>query len=553
MRTKRFSGTGFSEIGRAGPTKNFVRIDPNASQSRRKSHNDHGPAHLLSQSPETTQRRKSMITMQSVRGSLRLAERLSGKTGATHSLLATPALTANRQYSVHFRKPDPNKPRLVLAYSGGLDTSCQLAYLTQELGMEVCAYIADLGQDEIASQKEKDAVRDKAQQSGAYAFYCEDVKNEFVNDFVLEFFKCGQLYERRYMLGTSIARPCIGKRQVEIATKEKATHVSHGSTGKGNDQVRFELCYLAMDPKLQIVTLWRDPTYCKKFKGRQDLIEFAKASGIPVGASKKHSYSEDENCMHISYESGELEDPAYESGELEDPAFPGSKNEYPGLVLKKKTVDIKDAPDAPEQYEDLTIDFKAGKPIKVSGPGGVSHDFEKTPFEAYNYLNKIAGKHGVGRADLVENRFVGLKSRGCYETPAGTVLYAALVDLEALTMDREVMRLRDQLGLKYAENVYNGFWFSPEMDFLRNAMNYAARSTDGKVEVRLHKGSVMARGRSSVNSLYSQSLVSMDEHGGFDPTMGTGFIKTLSTRLKAVRARDEKAGLLPKEVALKKL
>eukprot|EP00457_Paulinella_chromatophora_P006823 gb/GEZN01006842.1/.p1 GENE.gb/GEZN01006842.1/~~gb/GEZN01006842.1/.p1 ORF type:complete len:476 (-),score=66.87 gb/GEZN01006842.1/:151-1578(-) len=473
------------------------------------------------------------------------AFRSSALCSSTRSLLtaspASPAISTrlSREYHVQFRKPDPSKPRLVLAYSGGLDTSCQLAYLTQTLGMEVCAYIADLGQDDLNTQAAKDAVRDKAKQSGAYAYYCEDVKDEFVRDYILEYFKCGTLYEKRYLLGTSIARPCIGKRQVEIATKEQATHVSHGSTGKGNDQVRFELCYLAMDPKLKIVTLWRDPTYCKMFQGRQDLIDFATKAGIPVGASKKHSYSEDENCMHISYE----------SGELEDPAFPGNKHEYPGLVLKKKTVDIKDAPEKPV---DLRVHFEKGKASAIEGPEG-KFDFTKTPFLAYDYLNKVAGKHGVGRADLVENRYVGLKSRGCYETPAGTVLYAALTDLEILCMDREVMRLRDQLGLKYAENVYNGYWFSPEMDFLRNSMDYASRATTGQVDVRLNKGNVMCRGRSSPNSLYSMKMVSMDEHGGFDPTAGTGFIATLSNRLKAVRARDEKAGLLPKEMALKKL
>merc|ERR1719353_360750 len=342
-----------------------------------------------------------------------------------------------------FREPDPNKPKLVLAYSGGLDTSTQLAWLVNELGYEVCAYIADLGQDDTLEEKDREEICAKAEQSGAYAFYCEDLRKDFVTDFVFPTIKANTLYEGRYLLGTSVARPCIAKRQVEICWEEGANHISHGSTGKGNDQVRFELCYLGMDATLDCVTLWRDPEYLERFDGRQDLIDYATAHGISVGATKKHSYSEDENLMHISYESGELEDPAY----------PGNQNEYPGLVLKKKTREIDQCPDTPAN---LTIGFEKGTPVYVKNEddGTLIED----PLELFLYLNKIGGEHGVGRIDIVENRFVGMKSRGCYETPAGTILYSAHLDLEVLTMDREVMRIRDTLQVKFTELVYNGAW-----------------------------------------------------------------------------------------------
>ena len=422
-----------------------------------------------------------------------------------------------------FRKPDPSKKRLVLAYSGGLDTSTQLAYLARERGFEVCAYIADLGQSDVLSESDKAAIKTKAALSGAYAFYCEDLRREFVEDFVFPMISSNAIYEGRYLLGTSIARPCIGKRQVEICHREGATHISHGSTGKGNDQVRFELCYLGMDPSLKCVTLWRDPTYCDRFQGRQDLIDYASQFNIPISQTKKHSYSEDENCLHISFESGELEDPSY----------PGNKVEYPGLVLQKMTRNIMNTPDTPAN---LSLEFKSGICVKVinDDDGKVLTD----TVELFSYLNQVGGEHGVGRIDIVENRFVGMKSRGCYETPGGTILYSAHHDLELLVLDREVMRIRDQLSLKYAELVYNGFWFSPEMAFLKNSMEYAQKPVSGKVSLRLHKGNVMNRGRTSPNSLYDADIVSMDAHGSFDPTAATGFINTLSTRLKAAKKRD---------------
>jgi len=422
----------------------------------------------------------------------------------------------------HFREPDPSKPRLVLAYSGGLDTSCQLSWLAKEKGYEVCAYIADLGQDDTLDQSAIDAIREKAEISGAYAFYCEDLKEDFVENYVFKSIQASALYEGRYLLGTSIARPCISARQVEICKAENATHISHGSTGKGNDQVRFELAYLGMDPTLTCVTMWRDPEYLETFQGRLDLIDYAEREGIPVSATKKVSFSEDENCMHISYE----------SGELEDPAFPGHTHEYPAEMWKK-TTPLEDTPDTPCN---LTIDFVKGNPVKVTN---VDDGTVVTgSLDLFMYLNKVGGEHGVGREDIVENRFVGMKSRGCYECPGGAILFRSHLDLETLCMDREVMRIRDGLTVKFSELAYNGFWFTPEMTFLRSTMELSQAAVTGSVDVRLFKGNVINRGRSSPFSLYNQDLVSMDIEGGFNAEMSTGFIQTLSTRLKASAARD---------------
>lgn len=423
-----------------------------------------------------------------------------------------------------FREPDASKPKIVLAYSGGLDTSCQLSWLAKEKGFEVCAYIADLGQDDVLNPKDVEEICAKAEQSGAYAFYCEDLRKDFVENYIFKSIKGNGLYENRYLLGTSVARPCIGKRQVEICWEEGAKHISHGSTGKGNDQVRFELCYLGMDHSLDCVTLWRDPEYLSKFEGRQDLIDYATTQNIPISQTKKHSYSEDENMMHISYE----------SGELEDPAFPGHENEYPGMVLKKKSVGVMEAPDEPAK---LTLEFKAGVPVRVKNfdDGTEISDSVKM----YEYLNKIGGEHGVGRVDIVENRFIGMKSRGCYESPAATILHHGLRDLEVLCMDREVQRIRDTMAVKFSELIYCGYWFSPEMDLLMTVMDKAQEHVCGTVDLQLHKGNVIMRGRSSPLSLYNQDLVSMDIEGGFNPEISTGFIQTLSTRLKASAARDK--------------
>eukprot|EP00938_MAST-03A_sp_MAST-3A-sp1_P002688 g2688.t1 len=423
-----------------------------------------------------------------------------------------------------FREPDPSKPKIVLAYSGGLDTSCQLSWLAKEKGFEVCAYIADLGQDDVLNPKDVEEICAKAEQSGAYAFYCEDLRKDFVENYIFKSIKGNGLYENRYLLGTSVARPCIGKRQVEICWEEGAKHISHGSTGKGNDQVRFELCYLGMDHSLDCVTLWRDPEYLSKFEGRQDLIDYATTQNIPISQTKKHSYSEDENMMHISYE----------SGELEDPAFPGHENEYPGMVLKKKSVGVMEAPDEPAK---LTLDFQAGVPVRVKNFDDGTEISESV--QMYEYLNKIGGEHGVGRVDIVENRFIGMKSRGCYESPAATILHHGLRDLEVLCMDREVQRIRDTMAVKFSELIYCGYWFSPEMDLLMTVMDKAQEHVTGSVDLQLHKGNVIMRGRSSPLSLYNQDLVSMDIEGGFNPEISTGFIQTLSTRLKASAAREK--------------
>eukprot|EP00924_Labyrinthula_sp_SR-Ha-C_P009547 maker-scaffold_2-snap-gene-27.6-mRNA-1 protein AED:0.01 eAED:0.01 QI:349/1/1/1/1/1/2/285/463 len=437
-----------------------------------------------------------------------------------------------------FYEPSSSKPRLVLAYSGGLDTSCQLNYLVNEKGFEVCAYIADLGQSDLTTEAEKEAVKEKAMKSGAYAFYCEDLKEDLINNYVLKMLSSSSLYEGRYLLGTSIARPCIAKRQVEICAQEDAGFISHGSTGKGNDQVRFELAYLCLNPKLQPITLWRDPEYCEKFQGRADLQKYASEKNIIASSEKTNekrwAYSEDENCLHISFESGELEDVAFPANTYGK----GSEGiEYPGEIFKKKMNWIKETPDSSDV---LKISFDKGIPTSVTNL--TSNETVNGSVDLFFYLNELAGKHGVGRIDIVENRFVGMKSRGCYETPAGTVLFSAHQDLEVLTMDREVMRIRDGLSLKYAELVYNGYWFSPEMSFLKKIVEESQEVVSGDAYVELFKGNVLNVGRESSNSLYDESLVSMDEHGGYDPTNATGFIRTLATRLKAVKNRDDKLG-----------
>ena len=384
---------------------------------------------------------------------------------ARHFSAAATGATSGTFAKTLFREPDPSKPKLVLAYSGGLDTSTQLAFLAKERGFEVIAYIADLAQDDVLDDGAIEEICEKARASGAYAFYCEDLRKEFVTDYVFKCIGASSLYEGRYLLGTAMARPCIAKRQVEIAHREGATNISHGSTGKGNDQVRFEVCYLGMDPTLNCVTLWRDREYLDRFEGRQDLIDYATEHGIPVKQTKEAdggaSFSTDENLMHISYESGVLEDPAY----------PGHDADYPPeMWVKTKAID--ETPDTPV---DLTIEFEQGVPVKATNlsDGTVHTD----PLELFLYLNEVGGEHGVGRLDIVENRFIGMKSRGCYETPGGKILFDAHLDLETLTIDREVMRLRDTLSIKYAELVYNGYWFSPEMQFLQVSPSLALPPT----------------------------------------------------------------------------
>ncbi|MCD6420609.1 MAG: argininosuccinate synthase [Synergistetes bacterium] len=396
--------------------------------------------------------------------------------------------------------------KVVLAYSGGLDTSVILRWLVDK-GFEVIAYVADVGQ-----RDDFDAVREKAIKTGASKVYVEDLKREFVKDFIFIALMGNALYEGRYLLGTSIARPLIAKKQVEIAEKEGAQYVAHGATGKGNDQVRFELSYAALNPYLKVISPWKDPEFLERFKGRTDLISYAKEKGIPVRANNEKPYSEDENLMHISHEAGKLEDPMYS----------------PDESVFSLTVSPKDAPNEETLLE---IHFKNGIPIKVVN---LKDGTEKTdPLELFMYLNEIGSKNGVGRVDMLENRFIGIKSRGVYETPGATILWIAHRDLEGIAMDKEVMHLRDMLIPKFSELIYNGFWFSPEMDFLLSAFKKSQEAIDGKVIVSIYKGNVQPVARFSPTSLYDQDLSSMDVEGGFNSVDSKGFINVNAIRLKA--------------------
>eukprot|EP00741_Cyanophora_paradoxa_P023248 tig00000254_g22455.t1 len=402
-----------------------------------------------------------------------------------------------------------SKEKVLLAYSGGLDTSCILAWLIDK-GFEVICMVADLGQKE-----DWPAIQKKAAQGGAIKCYIEDLKHEFVTKYVFEAIKANAIYEGRYLLGTSLARPCIAKRMVELAVKEGCKYVAHGATGKGNDQVRFELTTYSLEPSLKVIAPWRDPEFFNRFQGRSDLMKYAQEKGIPVSSTPKAPWSMDENLMHCSYESGILEDP----------------RALPPPEMFHVCVNPEDAPDKPEN---IVISFKDGVPTEV-------HNMEtgkkvSGPLQLFEYLNELGRKHGVGRVDIVENRFVGIKSRGVYETPGGTILRCAHMDLEGVAMDREVLRLRDMLAPKFAELVYNGFWFSPEMDFLMAAIAKSQEHIDGEVQVKLYKGSAMAVGRSSPCSLYDPELASMEVAGKYNQADADGFIKINAVRLKAHRA-----------------
>jgi argininosuccinate synthase len=399
--------------------------------------------------------------------------------------------------------------KVILAYSGGLDTSVILKWLA-ERGYDVVAYVADVGQnDDLA------AVAAKAEATGASKVYIENLKNELVTDYVFAAVKANAIYEGRYLLGTSLARPLIAKRQVEIAHKEKAPCVAHGATGKGNDQVRFELSYFALDPSIKVLSPWKDKEFLAVFQGRPDLLAYAASHGIDVKASREKPYSEDANLIHISHESGILEDP--KTAPAED-VFSWTKSP-------------REAPDAETRLE---IEFKDGVPVRVSDltRGVITTD----PFELFTYLNGVGAENGVGRVDMVENRFVGVKSRGVYESPGMAILRTAHMDIEGIAMDREVMRLRDMLSPKFAELVYNGFWFSPEMDFLMAAVNKSQEVIDGVVSLTLYKGNVIVTGRESPSSLYDRDLSSMDIEGGFDQQDSRGFIAVNAIRLKAHNA-----------------
>jgi len=401
------------------------------------------------------------------------------------------------------------KEKIVLAYSGGLDTSVILKWLIEK-DYEVIAFVADVGQADDFEE-----CRKKALLLGASKVIISDLKREFVENYVLKAIMANAIYEDRYLLGTALARPLIAKTQIEVAKQEGANAVAHGATGKGNDQVRFELCYYALKPDIKVISPWKDKEFLEKFKGRTDLLKYAAEKKIPVKASIDKPYSEDDNLMHISHEAGILEDPMYAI----------QKNMLEKMVLPQE---------APDRETRIAIHFRNGIPVKVvnKDDGTVKED----SYDMYTYLNELAGKNGIGLLDMVENRFVGIKSRGVYETPAATVLHIAHMDLEGVAMDREVMRLRNMLTPKFAELIYYGFWFSPEMDFLMAAIEKSQELIDGSVHLCLYKGNVLVEGRESPSSLYDKELSSMDIEGGFDQTDSRGFIRINAIRLMAHRA-----------------
>ena len=405
--------------------------------------------------------------------------------------------------------------KIVLAYSGGLDTSVILRWLKDNYRANIVAFCADIGQEE-----ELAGLEEKALKTGASKCVIEDLREEFARDFIFPMFQAGAIYESQYFLGTSIARPLIAKRMVEIARAEKADAIAHGATGKGNDQVRFELTAAALAPELKIIAPWREERFRTQFPGRSEMIAFAKKNKIPVEASAAKPYSTDRNLLHISFE----------SGVLEDPWFDASSKKMRGMY--KLSVAPEDAPDEPEQV-DLT--FESGICVKVNGK-------KLSPLGLMQTLNKLGGKHGIGRVDIVENRFVGMKGRGVYETPGGAILHFAHRQMETLTMDREVMHLRDSLIPKYSELVYNGFWFSPEREALQALVTDTQRNVTGLVRVKLYRGNIIVVGRKSPKSLYDPKIATMEgEKSAYDQGDATGFIRLNALRLK-LRAATTQAG-----------
>lgn len=390
---------------------------------------------------------------------------------------------------------DVNK--IVLAYSGGLDTSVILKWLAEEYKCPVIAYCADIGQEE-----DWQAVIDKGMATGAEKVVISDLKKEFVEEYIFPAFRANAIYEGSYLLGTSLARPLIAKEQVRIAREEGADALSHGATGKGNDQVRFELGYIGLDPSLKIIAPWR----IWDLTSRQKLVEFAEEYAIPVPVTKKKPYSCDENMLHISFEGGILEDPWSEADE----------------AMFKYSVSPEAAPDKPTCIE---MEFAGGNPVAIDGES-------LQPFELFSRLNKLGGENGIGRLDMVENRFVGMKSRGVYETPGGTILRTAHRDLETITMDREVMKIRDSLIPRYADMIYNGFWFSPERELLQNTMDETQRTVNGTVRLKLYKGNCIPVGRKSEQSLYQESFATFEEDNVYDQGDATGFIRLNGLRLR---------------------
>jgi argininosuccinate synthase len=401
--------------------------------------------------------------------------------------------------------------KIVLAYSGGLDTSVLLSWIKEKYSAEVIAFCADIGQEE-----ELDGLEAKARKTGGSKCYIVDLQEEFARDFIFPMIQASAVYEGQYFLGTSIARPLIAKGMIEVARKEKADALAHGATGKGNDQVRFELTAAALAPEMQIIAPWRDERFRKEFPGRAEMIAYCEKKKIPVQASAKKPYSSDRNLLHISFEAGILEDPWM------DAFSPKNKDMF------KLSVDPEDAPDKPEY---VTLDFEKGNCIAVNGKA-------MKPLGVMRALNKLGGKHGVGRVDMVENRYVGMKSRGVYETPGGAILHFAHRQMETLTMDREVMHLRDSLIPHYAELVYYGYWFAPERLALQALVTESQKNISGTVRVKLYKGNIMVAGRKSPVSLYNPAIATMeaDPTKAYNQDDATGFIRLNGLRLR-VNAR----------------
>jgi argininosuccinate synthase len=397
--------------------------------------------------------------------------------------------------------------KIVLAYSGGLDTSVIVKWLKETYAAEIVTFAADIGQEE-----ELKGLAQKARKTGASKHYTLDLVEEFARDFIYPMIRANAIYESQYYLGTSIARPLIAKAQLDIARREKADTVSHGATGKGNDQCRFEFTYMALAPHLQIISPWKIDAFREKFPGRAEMIAYCRAHKIPVAASLKKPYSMDRNLLHISYEAGILEDPWF------DPTARQNKGMF------KLSVSPEDAPNKPEYVE---LDFAKGNCVAVNGR-------KLTPAGVLRTLNALGGKHGIGRVDLVENRFVGMKSRGVYETPGGTILMQAHRQIESLTLDREVMHLRDTLVPKYAELVYYGFWFAPERECLQAFVDKSQEYVTGTVRLKLYKGNIVTCGRKSKYSLYDMKIASMEGvKSWYNQSDATGFIRLNGLRLRA--------------------
>ena len=397
------------------------------------------------------------------------------------------------------------REKLVLAYSGGLDTSVIVHWLDQQ-GYEVIALCLNLGQ----KVENFETILEKGKKAGASKVLIENVEDEFVNDYVMPSIHWNALYEGTYLLGTALARPLISKKQIEVASMEGAIAVAHGATGKGNDQVRFELSYYSLNPEIRVVAPWKIPEFFKKYPGRRELLAYAEKYKIPVKASKNQPWSSDENLMHISFESGMLEDPWQAPSE--------------GMFELSKSPE-----NAVDEKQEINIEFNKGNPIAVNGK-------EFTAAKLLDYLNNLGGRHGIGRVDMVESRFVGMKNRGVYETPGGTILHIAHRAMESITLSRGVINLKDSLMPRFAQLTYDGFWFSPEMDVLLSMVKKTQEQVNGEVRIELYKGNCIVSGRKSPNSLYDGDMATMeDDFGIYDPQDAIGFIKlnALPLRIQA--------------------